>query len=126
MHPPMRNIKKQREFQRKWKAKRRADFFRGKKCVVCGSTERLELDHINRENKKDHKIWTWREERRNEEIRKCQVLCKKCHIQKTNREKGEHLKHGTVGMYKSRQYRCRCLPCKRANAQYEKQRRKRA
>lgn len=119
----MKDKNKQREFQRRWLAKRRHDFFHDKACVLCGSTEKLELDHIDRTLKKDHKVWSWSKKRRDEEIRKCQVLCKRCHIKKTNREKSEHVVHGTLGMYKSQSFKCRCVPCRKANATYEHKRR---
>ena len=74
------------KYQREWVAKRRADFFKDKKCVQCGSTERLELDHIDRETKESHSIWSWSEVRRLAEIAKCQVLCHECHRLKTRKE----------------------------------------
>lgn len=62
---------------------RRAAFFADKVCVKCGATEQLELDHIDRRQKKHHAIWSWSEKRREAEIAKCQVLCRECHIDKT-------------------------------------------
>ena len=56
-------------------------------CVKCGSKERLELDHINPEEKEwnpkrsmcsknlSEKFW--------KEINKCQLLCYDCHKEKT-------------------------------------------
>lgn len=52
-------------------------------CAVCGSSEFLEIDHINPETKVSHNVWSWSESRRTEELKKCQVLCKKCHKEKT-------------------------------------------
>jgi hypothetical protein len=77
---------KKREYARKWMANRRSEYFKDKKCVECGSTEHLELDHIDPETKENHAIWSWSEERRNKELKKCQVLCKKCHREKSNKE----------------------------------------
>lgn len=74
---------KKREYDREWVRKRRATFFAGKCCVKCGSTESLELDHIDPAEKVSHAIWSWREERRLAEAAKCQVLCYKCHKKKT-------------------------------------------
>ncbi len=54
---------KKRKYDREWVAKRRAKFFDDKKCKHCGSTENLELDHINPKTKISHSIWSWREER---------------------------------------------------------------
>lgn len=72
-----------REYQRRWLAQRRADFFADKKCVKCGSTDRMELDHIDPATKIANNIWSWTESRRLSEIAKCQVLCHDCHIIKT-------------------------------------------
>lgn len=85
----MRDVIKHREYRRLWKAKRRADFFKDKKCVKCGSTERLELDHIDPSTKIHHNIWTWKLERRLSEIAKCQVLCHECHRLKTRQERAK-------------------------------------
>lgn len=49
----------------------------------CGSTDNLELDHIEAEKKVDHKIWSWSEARRKTELEKCQALCHRCHKLKT-------------------------------------------
>ncbi len=73
-------------YHAKWVAKRRAAFFVDKRCVRCGSTKKLELDHVDPETKVSHCIWSWRESRRAEEISKCQVLCNKCHRKKTAEE----------------------------------------
>ena len=80
-----------RNYQRQWMARRRAEFFAGKSCVRCGSCERLELDHIDPKTKTTHAIWSWRYDRRMEEIAKCQVLCHDCHLKKSASEalKGE-------------------------------------
>lgn len=81
---------KQREYQRQWKAARRAEFFKDKVCVRCGSTKNLELDHIDRSTKVSHNIWSWSKKRREAEIEKCQVLCRDCH-------KAKSLKFGDQG-----------------------------
>lgn len=72
-----------REYQRQWIANRRASWFAGKVCTACGSTERLELDHIDPSTKVDSKIWSWAESRRLAELEKCQPLCRDCHYKKT-------------------------------------------
>ena len=79
----MKNKKAQREYQRKWKAARRASWFEGKCCVKCGSTDRLEIDHIDPKTKVSNQIWTWSKHRRDEELGKCQILCHACHLKKT-------------------------------------------
>ncbi len=74
---------KQREYQKQWVAKRRADFFADKLCTKCDSAKNLELDHIDPALKLSHSIWSWSEKRRLEEIKKCQILCEDCHKEKT-------------------------------------------
>ena len=56
-------------------------------CIGCGTYERLELDHINRQDKEfdprprmECKTMT---ERQWKEIEKCQLLCYDCHREKT-------------------------------------------
>jgi hypothetical protein len=80
---PMATREAQREYQRRWKATRRAEWFKDKKCCRCGSTKNLELDHIDPSTKVDHQIWTWSQQKRDVELAKCQVLCKDCHKVKT-------------------------------------------
>ena len=94
---PMATKEAQREYQRTWMAKRRSDWFsENGPCVVCGSWDNLELDHIDPQTKVSHRIWSWAKSRRNAELAKCQVLCTKCHDLKTLRNQenafGEH--HG--------------------------------
>lgn len=52
-------------------------------CKKCGSTENLELDHINPEEKVSHSVWSWTPRRRELELKKCRVLCRKCHREKS-------------------------------------------
>lgn len=72
-----------RKYQREWIARRRAEFFSDKSCLHCGTTERLELDHVDPESKVHHAIWSWSAVRREAEIAKCQILCHDCHLAKS-------------------------------------------
>ena len=108
-----KDIEVQRKFQREWAANRKREFYIGKYCVRCGTTERLELDHIDRTKKISHNIWSWSKERRETEISKCQILCHTCHWEKTRDDLGWRLKHGTATAYKN--YHCRCSDCMEAN-----------
>lgn len=71
---------------------RRDTFWKGKSCLKCGSTTKLELDHIERGTKDailckhPGDIWHWSNTRRDLELAKCQVLCKICHREKSNSE----------------------------------------
>lgn len=100
----------QRKYQREWKAKRRAEWFEGKKCVQCGSTKNLELDHIDPAKKVHHDVWSWAKRRREAELRKCQPLCEKCHMQKTVETREVRTDHGHAGMYQL--HDCRCARCR--------------
>lgn len=77
----------QREYQKKRWAKRKQELidFLGGKCVKCGSTEELQFDHIDPSTKSFTiaSCPTASEERMMAEIKKCQLLCRKCHEEKT-------------------------------------------
>lgn len=96
---------------KRWYEKRDAWLAANGPCVRCGSSERLEVDHIDPSGKLDHKVWSWAEERRLVELVKCQVLCFLCHRLKTNEERGWNL-HGEVRY----QMGCRCQVCERVHA----------
>src|ERR1700745_656671 len=89
---PFKDPKRKKEYGRQWVANRRIEFFKDKKCSVwwCGSSTKLELDHIDPTQKISHRIWSWSKVRRESELTKCQVLCDKCHNAKSkkNRENG--------------------------------------
>lgn len=86
----------------------------GGKCTQCESVENLEFDHINKINKSFHigKIMNVSLGNLYKELPKCQLLCKKCHLDKTIRE-SRIMVHGTQNMYKK--YKCRCDDCTIAN-----------
>jgi hypothetical protein len=109
---PMVTKELQREYCREWTAKRRADFFKNKKCAHCQSTEKLELHHVDPSQKISHAIWSWSEVRRKQEIEKCIVLCRKCHTEHHNETKRTK-EHGST-MYRNG---CRCDTCKKAQAE---------
>lgn len=75
-----------RAYKREWIAARRAAYFADKCCAQCGSTERLELDHIVPSTKEHHAIWSWSKSRRDAELLKCQPLCHDCRQRKTSAE----------------------------------------
>jgi lysyl-tRNA synthetase class I len=110
---PCRTDKEQREYQAKWLNERRLAYLANKECIKCGNKEKLVIHHVDKTTKKNHRIWSWSESRRNEELAKCVVLCERCH-------KIEHGYvvdyHGTVTGHKYRG--CRCERCKEARAAY--------
>lgn len=99
-----------REYQRKWRAKRRADWFSANgPCARCGSVDNLELDHIDPSVKIHHNVWSWSGPRRVVELAKCQALCEECHKQKTIDEQAGQLVHSANGYMR---HKCRCEVCR--------------
>lgn len=93
-------------------------------CVSCGTWYDLEVDHIDRDTKavkSTSHIWSMSKARREVELAKCQVLCVACHREKTNMELEDRVQHGTLHMYNSPRYKCRCEPCKEAYAAYQRE-----
>lgn len=88
---PYADLDRRREYARQWIAERRAEWFKGKACAQCDSTENLELDHLDPKHKITHRIWSWSAVRREAELAKCRVLCGECHKKKSAAEhpKGE-------------------------------------
>jgi len=105
--------------------------FLGGVCVECGSKRQLQVDHKDH-LKKNFTIldrWAYAWATLVEELKLCQLLCKKCHLKKSIEEgslaKGwtsqpQPIKHGTVWAYNK--YKCRCKKCKQAKKLYEKSR----
>lgn len=60
----------------------------GGECVECGSTDRLEFDHVDPSEKSFNvakAFASMSEKRLQEELAKCQLLCHTHHLQKTYR-----------------------------------------
>jgi hypothetical protein len=87
-----------REYDRRRIAEARAAWFAGKACAICGSTIRLELDHVDPAVKVSHRVWSWSPERRTAELAKCRALCHDCHRRKSAGEaaKGERAGHAKL------------------------------
>lgn len=97
----------------------------GGKCIKCNSIENLQLDHVNPETKNFTvaKLWNSKKEVFDLEISKCQLLCKKCHEEKTLLDLGQvsaKITHGTVSSYRY----CKCKLCKKAASEYKRAYRK--
>lgn len=96
----------------------------GGKCVVCGSTENLEIDHINKKDKSFQitQRWSVPIDIYDKELAKCQLLCHQHHKEKSDREKDWGKEgygpsdHGTLAFYKNRG--CRCKLCKKAYSEH--------
>ena len=93
--------------------------FLGGKCVRCGTTEDLEFDHVDRTSKTwtIAKIYSYSDSKFFAELKKCQLLCKKCHNIKSITDLGKAVakgNHGTISTYKY----CKCEICVKAKADY--------
>jgi 5-methylcytosine-specific restriction endonuclease McrA len=88
----------------------------GGKCVRCGTSSNLEFDHILPETKKmtSARASSMNEKFFWEEVAKCQLLCKRHHIEKTAKEIGA-VGHGEG---KTGKRGCKCTPCKERKAEY--------
>lgn len=123
---PYKNKEDRLAFQRRYYARRREEYIKllGGECVNCGSTESLEFDHINALTKTYPiaAILCHKPEKVLAELKKCQLLCHGCHVQKTieNQESGYYhpnigtWEHGTATTY--RDQKCRCDKCRAAYA----------
>ena len=92
----------------------------GGKCERCGAKENLEFDHLQPRQKNFiiSKFIDRADINLLDEVNKCQLLCKKCHHEKTleKKEYGKASSHGTIWRYKK--YQCRCGKCKMAMKNY--------
>lgn len=96
----------------------------GGHCAKCPNTERLEFDHIDPATKSMTiaKMWTASEVRFQAELRKCQLLCVRHHLEKTLSERGfaEVKGRGVHGTLSAARY-CgppRCDACRLAHREY--------
>lgn len=118
---PYADAQAQRDYQRGWVAKRRADWLADKFCEHCQATSSLEVHHRVPSEKVHHAIWSWGAERRATELAKCVVLCRSCHQGVTaewRREVAlERNPHGTRNRY---ELGCECEPCREAKRDYNR------
>jgi 5-methylcytosine-specific restriction endonuclease McrA len=99
----MATAEEQREYQRIWIANRRSQWIAEHgPCALCGSSERLEVDHTDPTQKllKPARLWSMspKNPRRIAELAKCRVLCYDCHMAKSKNEKlqGEDAPHAKL------------------------------
>lgn len=111
----------QRAYQAEWQRSHRMKWMEDNgPCRHCGSWDDLELDHIDPSTKVSNSVWSWSEVRRNEELAKCQPLCKRCHKAKTLLQTSIplDLHHGTYSCWKKK--KCRCDRCVSAQREYKR------
>jgi hypothetical protein len=84
-------------------------------CVICGSPENLEFDHVDPTTKSFTiaSSWSASQERFDAEIAKCQLLCEACHRHKHR----TFNPHGTAQRYWQG---CRCRPCTDSNTEHNR------
>lgn len=120
----MSDIEYMRQYMLKRYHKRRKEAIEklGGHCVKCGAAENLELDHIDPSTKSftiaahgsvNEKLWQ-------EELKKCQLLCRSCHQGKTLKDRGQNSARETHGTLSSYRY-CKCDKCKAAKAKHNKE-----
>lgn len=79
-----------REYAKNWYHARRAEYvvILGGKCAECGATDGLQFDHKDRKTKTFAigKLFSKAQTVVVEELKKCQLLCAPCHIEKSRPE----------------------------------------
>lgn len=102
-----------RKYHRLYYRKRRQAIFDylGGKCVKCGATDNLHVDHIDPAKKSFHIGKRCSVNTIKEELDKCQLLCKDHHLEKTITEKPPFT-HGTSYGWMKR--KCKCAVCEAA------------
>lgn len=131
--------KTKKEYHAEYYRKRMDEYLTvlGNKCVKCGSTSNLQIDHIDPKDKELNPSSLWSSKDNQDaittELSKCQCLCKACHMQKTKDDWKQgniyHVPptHGSV--YSWMKLRCKCAACTEAkntwnNTRNEERRRK--
>lgn len=98
----------------------------GGKCAICGCIpSEFEFDHIDPSTKEftvSGYKWNVPEDVFYNELKKCQILCKPCHMTKTIKSSGKiEVKgkdiHGTLSSYRY----CKCDACRLAKRRSNKQ-----
>lgn len=109
--------------ERYHKVRNKAIEMLGGKCVVCGTTMNLEIDHIEPSEKKFNIGACWSRPIFYEEIKKCQLLCYPCHLKKTSKEMRAKVTHGKYHV--AYRLKCTCALCAEYKKTYNKERKHR-
>jgi 5-methylcytosine-specific restriction endonuclease McrA len=101
----------------------------GNRCVECGTTEDLEIDHIDPAKKtiKLSNLWSIAEHLFNAELEKCQLLCSNCHRNKSKIDIGVEHGGGVSGKFittDGKRKGCPCGPCTLKRKEYMRRYRK--
>jgi len=104
-------------YQLEWVKKRREKYLKKYgPCYFCESSDNLEIHHVDPSEKESNHIFSWKPERIEAELAKCIILCHNCHVKMHTLMKRKPFKHGTYYTYHV--YKCRCKECRKANADY--------
>lgn len=103
----------------------------GGACAECGSKEGLEIDHKDAKRKSfslARRLSSVSEAKLENEVKKCQLLCRRCHEEKSITDQGKRRAKGTHGTISAYRW-CgppKCDACKEANRKHMREyRRKR-
>ena len=95
----------------------------GSSCAVCGCDKEgeLDIDHKCPMDKKydGARMTMISHDKFLDELSRCQILCKKCHAQKTTKELGRTVARDTHGTLSSYRY-CKCPLCKKAKSDWQR------
>jgi hypothetical protein len=89
----------------------------GGKCVHCGNTKNLHLDHIDKKKKtmRASDIHSTNDKKVEKEMQNLQLLCENCHKKKTHEAWDYSTPKPTHGTYwMARKYKCQCDDCTKA------------
>ncbi len=118
------NYQKRYQLERYHRRRQTAIVYLGGKCSICGSTDKLEIDHKNPSLKTLDlgRLWSVSEKRYLEELPKCQLLCKDHHIQKSQIEDAVRrpVTHGKY--WAAYKHKCKCDECLVFIVHYNKER----
>ncbi len=93
----------------------------GGKCAQCGSTEQLEFDHVEPEDKSFNvaERWSIGLGSWHAETSKCQLLCRDCHQEKTL---AWHAQRAAHNRWRYQKHGCRCDECRADYSAYRRAR----
>lgn len=96
----------------------------GGKCTRCGTTKgNFHLDHIDKSKKtmRAADLHSVSEKKLEEELKNLQILCDKCHKEKTRESWDYSTPKPSHGYWMYRKYNCRCPVCVKAYKEKQKE-----
>jgi hypothetical protein len=114
------------EYMRLYMLRRYHDLLGGM-CTECSDTSELEFDHIDRTKKTGElaKMWSYNWDDFIDELTKCQLLCRDCHIDKTKEDMGVPHGGGKAGKFltlpSGKRQACSCVSCTKQRNKYSRE-----